>query len=133
MYAPIVRLEEILIFFAYEAHKNIKVHRINIKWAFLNEELKEEVYLQQLPSFENLALPNHFYKLMKSVYGLKQALHAWYETLNKFMDDSGFIRGLVDPTLFRRLNQKHLMLVQIYVDDIIFRIYDCWLLKTHGM
>ena len=61
-----------------------------------------------------------FYKLEKAVYGLKQASRAWYETLSEFLVASGYKRGVIDPTLFRRENGNHLMLVQIYVDDIIF-------------
>ena len=93
---------------------------MDVKSAFLNGELKEEVYLQQPPGFEDLDHPDYCYKLDKAVYGLKQAPRAWYETLSTFLIDSGFKRGVVDPTLFRRINQKHLMLIQVYVDDIIF-------------
>ena len=93
---------------------------MDVKSAFLNGELKVEVYVDQPPGFVNLQFPNYCYKLRKAVYGLKQAPRAWYETLSSFLINSGFIRGVVDPTLFRRSNDKHLMLVQIYVDDIIF-------------
>ena len=93
---------------------------MDVKSAFLDGELKEEVYLQQPPGFENLQFPNYCYKLEKAVYGLKQAPRAWYETLSNFLIDSGFKRGIIDPTIFRRSNNKHLMLVHIYVDDIIF-------------
>ncbi|XP_023729627.1 stress response protein NST1-like [Lactuca sativa] len=84
---------------------------MDFKSAFLNGELKE-VYLQQPIAFENLCLPNHYYKLMKALSGLKQAPHTGYETLPKLLEDFGFIKGVVDPTLFRRSNQKLLMLVK---------------------
>ena len=119
-FAPVARLEAIRIFLAYAAHKKFKAFQMDVKSAFLNGELKEEVYLQQPPGFEDLDHPDYCYKLDKAVHGLKQAPRAWYETLSTFLIDSGFKRGVVDPTLFRRTNQKHLMLIQVYVDDIIF-------------
>ena len=78
--APIARMEAIRIFLAYAAHKNIKVHQMDVKSVFLNGE-SEEVYLQQPLGFECQELPKHCYKLEKAVYGIKQAPRAWYETL----------------------------------------------------
>jgi len=119
-FGPVARLEAIRIFLAYAAHKNFRVHQMDVKSAFLNGELQEEVYVKQPPGFVNKKFPEHCLKLHKAVYGLKQAPRAWYETLTKFLLNSNFVRGVVDPTLFRRSNRQHLMLVQIYVDDIIF-------------
>ncbi|KAL4573036.1 hypothetical protein LXL04_019829 [Taraxacum kok-saghyz] len=128
-YAPVARLEAIRMFLTYAAYKPFKVYQMEVKIAFLNGELKEECYVQQPPGFVNLSFPNHCYKLRKAVYGLKQAPGAWYETLTTFLKCSGFTRGIVDPTLFRRSNDKHLMLVQIYVDDIIFGSTDPTMVK----
>ena len=119
-FAPVARIEAVRIFLAYATHKKFKVYQMDVKSAFLNGELKEECYLQQPPGFEDLDHPDYCYKLDKAVYGLKQAPRAWYETLSTFLTDSGFKRGVVDPTLFRKSNDKHLMLIQVYVDDIIF-------------
>ena len=119
-FAPVARLEAIRIFLAYAAHKNFRVYQMDVKSAFLNGELQEEVYVKQPPVFVNEKFPDHCFFLHKAVYGLKQAPRAWYETLTKFLLNSSFVRGTVDPTLFRRSNRQHLMLVQIYVDDIIF-------------
>ena len=119
-FAPVARIEAVRIFLAYATHKKFKVYQMDVKSAFLNGDLKEECYLQQPPGFEDLDNPDHCYKLNKAVYGLKQAPRAWYETLSTFLTDSGFKRGVVDPTLFRKNNDKHLMLIQVYVDDIIF-------------
>ena len=99
-YAPVARMEAIRIFLAYAAHKNIKVHQMDVKSAFLNGELKEEVYLQQPPGSESVEFLDHCYKLEKAVYGLKQAPRAWYETLSGFLVSSGYKRGVIDPTLF---------------------------------
>ena len=59
-------------------------------------------------------------KLSKALYGLKQALRAWYESLSKFLIENGFNRGKVDTTLFIKVKGHDILVVQIYVDDIIF-------------
>jgi len=96
------------------------VYQMDVKCAFLNGELEETVYVEQPPGFIDSKFPNHCYYLEKVVYGLKQAPRAWYETLTRFLKSSGFKQGCVDPTLFRRRRRDHLMLLQIYLDDIIF-------------
>ncbi|XP_023733618.1 uncharacterized mitochondrial protein AtMg00810-like [Lactuca sativa] len=84
------------------------------------------VYKNKLDNsgFESQEFPNHCYKLEKAVYSLKQAPRAWYETISEFLVTSGYKRGVIDPTFFRRANGNHLMLIQIYVDDIIFGSID---------
>ncbi|GJR20533.1 retrovirus-related pol polyprotein from transposon TNT 1-94 [Tanacetum coccineum] len=95
-FAPVARLEAIRIFIANAASKNMTVYQMDVKTAFLNGELKEEVY----------------------------APRAWYDTLSKFFLAQGFSKGVVDPTLFIRKTGKHTLHVQIYVDDIIFASTD---------
>ena len=75
----------------------------------------------QPPSFENNEYPNHIFKLDKALYGLKQAPRAWYERLSNFLLENNFRRGKVDNTLFLKSKGKHLLIVQVYVDNIIFR------------
>ena len=119
-FAPVARLEAIRIFLAYAAHKKFKVFQMDVKSAFLNGELEEEVYVEQPPGFIDPKYPDHVYRLDKALYGLKQAPRAWYETLAQFLLESGFNRGAIDKTLFYLNHGKDLLLVQIYVDDIIF-------------
>nr|KAJ0227036.1 hypothetical protein LSAT_V11C100049630 [Lactuca sativa] len=119
-FAPVARLESVRIFLAYAAHKNFKVFQMDVKCAFLNGELEETVYVEQPPGFVNEKYPDHCYVLDKAVYGLKQAPRAWYETFTRFLKLSKFKQGSVDPTFFRKKEGEHLMIVQIYVDDIIF-------------
>jgi hypothetical protein len=119
-FAPVARLEAIRMFLAYSAYKGFKVYQMDVKSAFLNGKLQEEVYVQQPPGFENSKFPTHVYKLDKALYGLKQAPRAWYDTLSKFLLESMFKRGNVDKTLFIRKIGNDILLVQIYVDDIIF-------------
>ena len=128
-FAPVARLEAIRIFLAYAANANFKVYQMDVKSAFLNGELEEEVYVSQPPGFEDPNFPDYVYYLLKALYGLKQAPRAWYETLSKFLLDNHFTRGTVDKTLFFRNVNGSTILVQIYVDDIIFGSTDDKLCK----
>ena len=119
-FAPVARLKAIRIFLAYAAYKNFKVFQMDVKSAFLNGKLEEEVYVEQPPGFEVKDHQDNVYKLDKALYGLKQAPRAWYETLSMFLISCGFTKGVVDKTLFRITVENHILLAQIYVDDIIF-------------
>jgi hypothetical protein len=119
-FALVARLEAIRLFLAYASHKNFKVFQMDVKSAFLNGKLSEEVYVAQPPGFPDPKHPNHVYRLDKALYGLKQAPRAWYDTLSTFLLSKGFERGKIDNTLFLRKVKGHIILVQIYVDDIIF-------------
>ncbi|KAK1649240.1 hypothetical protein QYE76_067045 [Lolium multiflorum] len=119
-YAPVARLESIRILLAYASHHNFKLQQMDVKSAFLNGPLHEEVYVKQPPGFEDLNFPNHVYNLDKALYGLKQAPRAWYEHLKELLIDRGFDVGLIDPTLFTKRVNGELFVCQLYVDDIIF-------------
>nr|GEX57965.1 hypothetical protein [Tanacetum cinerariifolium] len=119
-FALVARLEAIRIFLAYATHKNMVVYQMDVKTAFLNGNLREEVYVSQPDGFVDQDNPNHVYKLKKALYGLKHALRTWYDMLLSFLISQDFSKGSVDPTLFIRRNDNDLLLVQIYVDDIIF-------------
>jgi hypothetical protein len=93
---------------------------MDVKSAFLNGLIKEEVYVEQPSGFEDSEYPSHVYKLSKVLYGLKQALRAWYECLRDFLVTNGFKVRKADPTLFTKTINKYLFICQIYVDDIIF-------------
>ncbi|KAK8942810.1 hypothetical protein KSP39_PZI009563 [Platanthera zijinensis] len=92
-FSPVARLEDIRIFLAYAAHKGFKVYQMDVKSAFLNGEIKEEVYVRQPPGFVSPTHPDYVFKLHKALYGLKQAPRAWYETLACFLLENDFIRG----------------------------------------
>ncbi|KAJ9544346.1 hypothetical protein OSB04_024053 [Centaurea solstitialis] len=119
-FAPVARIEAIRIFLAYAAHKNIKVFQMDVKSAFLNGVLHEEVYIEQPEGFLDPDFPDHVCILDTALYGLKQAPRAWYETLTNHLLSKGFKRGTIDTTLFLKKEGDDLLLVQIYVDDIIF-------------
>jgi hypothetical protein len=119
-YAPVARLESIRILLAYATYHGFKLYQMYVKSDFLNGPIKEEVYDEQPPGFEDSEYPNHVYKLSKALYGLKQAPRAWYECPRDFLITNGFKVGKVDPTLFTKTVAKDLFICQIYVDDIIF-------------
>ncbi|GKB31333.1 retrovirus-related pol polyprotein from transposon TNT 1-94, partial [Tanacetum coccineum] len=119
-FAPVARLDAIRIFLAYAAHMNMIVYQMDVKTTFLNGILREEVYVSQPDGFLDQDNSNHVYKLKKAFYGLKQAPCAWYDLLSKFLLSQEFSKGTVDPTLFIKRQGKDILLVQIYVDDIIF-------------
>jgi len=105
---------------AFACYKNFKLFQMDVKSAFLNGLISEEVYVEQPPGFESHEFPNHVFKLTKALYGLKQAPRAWYERLSGFLLEKGFTRGKIDTTLFTKTKNDDLLIVQIYVDDIIF-------------
>ncbi|GJV20119.1 retrovirus-related pol polyprotein from transposon TNT 1-94 [Tanacetum coccineum] len=121
-FAPIALIEAIRIFIANAANKNINIYQVDVKTAFMNGELQEEVFVSQPEGFEDPDHPTHVYHLKKALYGLKQAPRAWYNTLSRFLLDNKFSKGVVDPTLFTWKTGKHILLVQIYIDDIIFAL-----------
>nr|GEZ01552.1 hypothetical protein [Tanacetum cinerariifolium] len=119
-FALVARIEAIRLFLAYAAHNDFTVFQMDVKTAFLNEILKEEVYVGQPLSFISKQYPDNVYALDKALYGLKQAPRAWYDVLLQFLIDNSFQKGSIDTTLFIKKKGKHIMLIQVYVDDIIF-------------
>nr|GEX10826.1 retrotransposon protein, putative, unclassified [Tanacetum cinerariifolium] len=135
-FASVARLEAVRIFVAYVAHKSFLIYQTDVKTAFLNgplkEEtdvktaflngpLKEEVYVAQLDGFIDPDNLEKVYRLKKALYRLKQASRAWYDELSNFLMSKGFTKGTIDPTLFMIRYGEDILLVQIYVDDVIFR------------
>jgi len=105
---------------AYACLSGFKLFPTDVKSAFLNGLINEEVYVTQPPRFEDHKLPGHVYKLKKALYGLKQAPRRWYERLSNFPLSKNYQRGQVDKTLFIKNSENEIILVKVYVDDIIF-------------
>ncbi|GJW71369.1 putative ribonuclease H-like domain-containing protein [Tanacetum coccineum] len=120
VFAPVARIEEIRLFLAYASFKDFVVYQMDVKSAFLYGKIEEEVYVCQPPGFEDPDFPDRVYKVEKALYGLHQAPRAWYETLSTYLLDNRFQRGKIDKTLFIRRVKGDILLVQVYVDDIIF-------------
>nr|GFB49583.1 ribonuclease H-like domain, reverse transcriptase, RNA-dependent DNA polymerase [Tanacetum cinerariifolium] len=119
-FAPVARLEDVRLFIAYAAHKSFTVYQMDVKTVFLYGPLKEEVYVNQPDGFVDPYHPDKVYRLKKALYGLKQAPKAWYDELSNFLVSKGFSKGFIDLTLFISKHGEDILLVQIYVDDIIF-------------
>ncbi|GJW59997.1 putative ribonuclease H-like domain-containing protein [Tanacetum coccineum] len=120
VFAPVARIEAIRLFLAYASFKDFVVYQMDVKSAFLYGKIEEEVYVCQPPGFEDPNFPDKVYKVEKALYGLHQAPRAWYETLSTYLLDNGFHRGQIDKTLFIKRHKDDILLVQVYVDDIIF-------------
>ncbi|GKC37373.1 retrovirus-related pol polyprotein from transposon TNT 1-94, partial [Tanacetum coccineum] len=119
-YAPVARLESIRILLAYACAIDFKLFQMDVTSAFLNGFINEDVYMAQPPGFIDFKEPDHVYKLKKALYGLKQASKAWYDRLKAFFIKHEYKIGMVDKTLFTKKKSSNLIIVQIYVDDIIF-------------
>ncbi|GJT04012.1 putative ribonuclease H-like domain-containing protein [Tanacetum coccineum] len=120
VFAPVARIEAIRLFLAYASYKDFVVYQMDVKSAFLYGKIEEEVYVCQSLGFKDPEFPDKVYKVEKALYGLHQAPRAWYETLSTYLLDNGFKRGKIDNTLFIKRVKGDILLVQVYVDDIIF-------------
>nr|GEW23594.1 retrovirus-related Pol polyprotein from transposon TNT 1-94 [Tanacetum cinerariifolium] len=120
IYALVTRLKSIRILLAYACPLDFKLFQIDVKSAFLNGFINENVYVAQTPGFIDFEKPYHVYKLKKDLYGLKQAPKAWYDRLKAFLIKNEYKIEMVDNTLFTKKKSSNIIIVQIYVDDIIF-------------
>ncbi|GKB35288.1 retrovirus-related pol polyprotein from transposon TNT 1-94 [Tanacetum coccineum] len=120
VFAPVARIEAIRLFLAYASFKDFVVYQMDVKSAFLYGKIEEEVYVCQPLGFEDPDFLDRVYKVEKALYGLHQAPRAWYETLSTYLLDNRFQRGKIDKTLFIKRHKGDILLVQVYVDDIIF-------------
>nr|GEV02537.1 putative ribonuclease H-like domain-containing protein [Tanacetum cinerariifolium] len=120
VFAPVARIEAIRLFLAYASFMGFLVYQMDVKSAFLYATIEEEVYVYQPLGFEDPENLDKVYKVVKALYRLHQAPRAWYKTLATYLLENRFQRGTIDQTLFIKKQQKDILLVQIYVDDIIF-------------
>ena len=110
-FAPVARLESIRMLLAYASNKGFVLFQMDVKSAFLNGVIEEEVYVEQPSGFVDPSLPNHVLKLTKALYGLKQAPRAWYGRLSSFLIENQFVRGINDTTLFTKTEDNDILLV----------------------
>nr|GEW46088.1 hypothetical protein [Tanacetum cinerariifolium] len=120
VFAPVARIEAIRLFLACASFMGFMVYQMDVKSAFLYETIEEEVYVCKPLGIEDPNHPDKVYKVVKALYGLHQAPRAWYETLANYLFENDFQRGKMDHTLFIKRQKGDILLVQIYVDDIIF-------------
>ncbi|GJY01393.1 putative ribonuclease H-like domain-containing protein [Tanacetum coccineum] len=120
VFGHVAKIEAIRLFLAYASFKDFMVYQMDVKSDFLYGRIEEEVYVCQPPGFEDPDFPDRVYKVEKALYGLHQAPRAWYETLSTYLLENGFQRGQIDKNLFIKRDQCDILIVQVYVDDIIF-------------
>ncbi|GJX47426.1 putative ribonuclease H-like domain-containing protein [Tanacetum coccineum] len=120
VFAPVARIEAIRLFLAFASFMGFTVYQMDVKSAFLYGTIEEEVYVSQPLGFMDPEFPNRVYKVEKTLYGLHQAPRVWYETLSTYLLENRFRRGTIDKTLFIKKIKNDILLVQVYVDDIIF-------------
>ncbi|GJW18585.1 putative ribonuclease H-like domain-containing protein [Tanacetum coccineum] len=120
VFAPVARIEAIRLFLAFASYMGFLVYQMDVKSAFLYGEIEEEVYVTQPKGFEDPYFPKHVYRVVKALYGLHQAPRAWYARLSAFLLQHNYRRGTIDKTLFIKKDSRDILLVQVYVDDIIF-------------
>ena len=120
IFALVARLESIRILLAIAIHLNFKLYQMDVKSAFLNGMLQEEVYIEQPKGFVDSHRPDDVYKLKRALYGLKQTPRAWYGRLTAYLIEHRFKRGSADTTPFIRNDKNSFVVTQIYVDDIVF-------------
>ncbi len=121
-FALVARLEAIRIFLAFSCYKNFKVYQMDAKSAFLNGNIEEEVYIEQPQGFVLLENRDYVCKLRKALYGLKQAPRAWFSRLESYLNKQGYKRGATESNLYIRFENKTIIIIVVYVDDIIFGI-----------
>ena len=119
-FAPVARMESIRVLLALACHLKFKLYQMDVKTAFLNGFLKEDVYVAQPKGFIDPHFSNHVLYLKKALYGLKQAPRAWYVQLTQYLVSHGFTRGQANQTLFIKRENCELIVAQVYVNDIIF-------------
>nr|GEX14349.1 copia protein [Tanacetum cinerariifolium] len=120
VFALVSRIEAIRIFLAFASYMGFMVYQMDVKSAFLNGEIKEEVYVTQPKGFEDPHNPKHVYRVVIALYGLHQVPSAWYARLSTFLLKHHYRRGTIDKILFLKKDSRHIILVQVYMDDIIF-------------
>lgn len=119
-FAPVARLDTIRAIIAFAASKGWKLYQLDVKSAFLNGELKEEIYVDQPQGFILKGKEGKVYKLKKALYGLKQSPRAWYSEIDNYFNRTKFEKSKSEPTLYVKQQGSDVLVVTIYVDDLIF-------------
>lgn len=123
-FSLVSRIEAVRLFLAYAAHKKYKVYQMDVKCAFLNGDLEEEVYIQQPDGFLLLDDKNMVCMLRKALYELKKAPRAWYARLDKYLLKLGFTKGNSNSNLYYKIIDDDILIVEVFVDDTIFGCED---------
>ena len=118
-FAPVARLDTIRLLLAIAAQLNWKVYQMDVKSAFLNGVLQEEIYTEQPEGFANEGEEDKVCLLKKALYGLKQAPRAWYSRIDEHLQHLGFTKSLSESTLYIKQNGDNILIISLYVDDLL--------------
>ncbi|GLC60440.1 hypothetical protein PLESTB_001612800 [Pleodorina starrii] len=118
VFAPVSKQSTLRAFLSMVAAGNMELHQLDVKTAFLNGELEEEIYVTQPPGFE-VGGPNVVARLHKALYGLCQASRTWYKTLHERLTAMGYEQSAADPSLYVRIKDGEKVYVLVYVDDVL--------------
>lgn len=119
IFAPVTRLETVRLLLALAAKNSWEVHHLDVKTAFLNGDIKEEVYVTQPEGFIKEGQENLVYRLTKALYGLRQAPRAWYAKLNSCLESLGFMRCPYEHAVYTKRVDEESLIVGVYVDDLL--------------
>ena len=120
-FAPVARLDTIRVLVELAAQRRWKIHQLDVKSAFLNGFLEEEIYVEQTQGFVKKGKEDQVLKLKKALYGLKQAPRAWYSRIDSYFMSSGFRRSQSEPTLYiKTQGNSDTLIISLYVDDLIY-------------
>jgi hypothetical protein len=118
-FAPMARMESVRLFLALVAQEGWHVHHMDVKLPFLNDDLKEEVYVHQPPGFAIPGKEGKVLCLRKALYGLRQAPRAWNAKLDSTLKRMGFMPSPHEAAIYRRCNGENALLVGVYIDDLV--------------
>jgi transposase InsO family protein len=118
-FAPVVHFNSLRMFLTLAVYSKMDVQQMDVVTAFLYGELEEEIFMKQAPGFEDKTEDGLVCKLKKSLYGLKQSPRQWYKLLDKFLRDKGYRRSDVDPCIYVKGDDKDVIMIALYVDDLI--------------
>ena len=119
-FVPVARLEAIIMFLAFSCYKNLKVYQMDVKFVFLNGKIEDEFYIEKPEGFLWSESGDYVWKLKKALYGLKQAPRAWFSRLDNYLEKQGYKRGATYSNIYIKNEDKYMIIVIVYVDDIIF-------------
>ena len=123
-FAPVTRYSSIRTILSLSAQMGWHIHHMDVKTAFLNEVIEEEVYIEQPNGFEIFNSESHVCRLKRVLYGLKQAPRAWYTRIDSYFTGLGFTKSEADPNLYQIVVEGKLLIIVLYVDDLIFIGYE---------
>ena len=119
-FAPVARYNSIRVIISLTLVLGWKLHQMDVKIAFLNGKIEEEVYIEQPEGFELHGKDTHVYKLKKALYGLKKAPRAWYAKIDSYLHSLGFSKSIVDSNLYIKVVKNQPFILVLYVDDLLF-------------